>query len=342
MKTPLTLLTAVISLIGNSQVSHPLLSVGLQPDTLQGYIQPYILRNASETAFASFLDTTQLNESQLLLVYAYRDRTPETLLVEETKTIAHDGYVSVMHTRYHIPVSVSHTINRESLSNADNTSGINTSAYPSDPAYPLLKATQYSGSGYDHGHLAPKADFKHSREQYKACFQMTNIAPQHGCMNQKGWCHLEELTRHWAKKHSNYDFYIVSGPVLKANGSPSVFIDSLCIRQDLKVYVPRYYYKVILAYDQANGKARAIGFVVPNKNVENVEIQEMYMSVDAVEQITGLNFFAELPDDIEEYAEALIWDVDYPSNLSCPSKACTSVYSSNRPLPENRTKYWCR
>ena len=50
------------------------------------------------------------------------------------------------------------------------------------------------------------------------------------------------------------------------------------------------------------GKPRAIGFIYKNASSNN-PLDHYVNSVDQVERITGLDFFSQLPDDIENEIE---------------------------------------
>lgn len=146
----------------------------------------------------------------------------------------------------------------------------------------------YKGSGYDRGHLAPAEDMDWSGATMSESFYYSNISPQVPTFNRGVWRRLEELTRFWA---SYYDsIFVVTGPVLK-EGLPTTG----------SVSVPRYFYKVILEHN--NNKTRAIGFVLPNK-ASSATLKSFAVSVDSVEQLTGLDFFPRLPDDVEHRIES--------------------------------------
>lgn len=148
----------------------------------------------------------------------------------------------------------------------------------------------YTGSGYDRGHMAPAADMKWSREAMEECFYMTNICPQARVLNGGPWKKLEEKCRLWAQADSA--IIIVCGPVLPP--SPLEYIGRN------EVAVPQAYFKVVCA-PYAN-PPRAIGFLMPNAKVAG-GLQATAVSVDSVESLTGYDFFAALPDSIENQIE---------------------------------------
>lgn len=262
----------------------------------------------------------------------------EVLNNSDLSIVKHPGYTSVMHDKFRIPAWVAHSINGPQLKapgkykREDN--------YPKDSLYPALKSDLYSSSGYDHGHLAPARDFKHDKAQYAESNNMTNMSPQYACFNQKGWCYLESLCREWAMEDSSSEMYIVSGPILNPNITADLFIDTLCIKEDLKVYVPHYFFKAICIYNKENHELKTIGFLVPNEDVDNAEIPLLKCSIDELEAISGLNFFSALPDKLENAAESVIPSMDFSYKSECGTKSCLTVYGK-RIRPEKRIKLKC-
>lgn len=148
--------------------------------------------------------------------------------------------------------------------------------------------TDYTGSGYDRGHMAPAADMKWSKQAMKESFYLTNICPQNHSLNSGGWKRLEEKVRAWADRDSA--IIVISGPLL----------DGPVSRLASGVAVPTGFFKVVLA--PFVSPVRAIAFVYKNEGGQKkVELQAT--SVDEVEQLTGFDFFSSLPDDIETEIE---------------------------------------
>lgn len=167
--------------------------------------------------------------------------------------------------------------------------------FKSDPNVSTKSATDsdYRGSGYDRGHLAPFADFAWNAEQARETFYLSNISPQARQFNQGVWRELEELTRDWANRFKR--LYVVTGPVMTEDPKGT-------IGRSNRVAIPAAYYKVLLDLDDPEQKA--IGFVIPNE-ISFDPLPKYAMSVDKVEEITNINFFSQLmPSDVEERLEA--------------------------------------
>ena len=149
----------------------------------------------------------------------------------------------------------------------------------------------YSGSGYDRGHMAPAGDMKWNRKAMQESFYMSNICPQNHNLNTEDWNDLEMKSREWARRYGKV--YIVCGPIY--NGKRTEYIGSH------RVKVPDAFFKVILINE--TDKQCALGFLFENESGER-PLKEYLVSVDSIEKITGLDFFSALPDDIENTVEA--------------------------------------
>ena len=202
-------------------------------------------------------------------------------------THAYKGYTTYFNPDWHIPNCVSYELTRSETEgtnprykNFETDKNISGSANPWD----------YTNSGYDRGHMAPAADMKWDRDVMRETFLMSNIAPQVHSLNAGAWKSLEEKLRDWAQRDSA--IIIVTGPIVSPN--PATIGDS-------KVVVPDAFFKVVLApYAKP---VRAIGFIFANEK-SRAALDKHCVSVDDVEKATGLDFFSNLPDDIETSIEA--------------------------------------
>lgn len=148
----------------------------------------------------------------------------------------------------------------------------------------------YTGSGYDRGHMCPAADQKWSAKAMEECFVMSNICPQDHSLNAGAWATLESKTREWAKRDSCV--YVICGPIYTDEDTKRI--------GNAGVRVPGAFFKVLLA--PYIDSPRGIGFIYPNMQSPG-NMQNYSMSIDEVEAITGLDFFPALPDDLEEKVE---------------------------------------
>ncbi len=165
-----------------------------------------------------------------------------------------------------------------------------------------IKPADYTGSGFDRGHLANSADRTRSPEDNIPTFLMTNIIPQAPDNNRGVWVELENYCRQLAK--AGKQFFIVSG------GYGQGGIGSKGLKATVgkgKVIVPALTWKVILVLDQPNSgvagvnkNTRTIAVIIPNKQgIEADPWQKYVTSVQEVEKLTGYKFFSNVPGDIK-------------------------------------------
>jgi len=152
--------------------------------------------------------------------------------------------------------------------------------------------TDYRGSDYDMGHMAPAAAMRWSRMAMSESFLLSNMASQVGAGFNRGiWRALEARVRKWVLKRG--DLYVVTGPIygskfLKYIGSN-------------KVAVPTAFYKVV--FDPARNEA--IALILPNESRPTKELASFIFSVDEVETQTGLDFLPDLDDAVEDGIESV-------------------------------------
>lgn len=142
----------------------------------------------------------------------------------------------------------------------------------------------YTNSGYDRGHMAPAADMKWSKDAMRDCFYLTNICPQNQKLNREAWQALEEKTRAWAVRDGK--LIVIVGPIV--SNHPQRLASGIAI--------PEGFFKVLLATNVE--PMRAIAFIYKNQSGQK-NMSQQAVSIDSVEEITGLDFFSSLPDEKE-------------------------------------------
>lgn len=137
----------------------------------------------------------------------------------------------------------------------------------------------------EHGHMCPAADNKWDEKAMIQSFLLTNICPQNRDLNRGDWDYLENRCRGWARHFG--DIYIVAGPIFFTENYKTIGAN--------KVGVPDAFFKVLLCM---NKKPKALGFIYPNESAHH-KMPHYLHSVDEVEEITGIDFFFNLPDELE-------------------------------------------
>ena len=214
---------------------------------------------------------------------------PEWKTTTTHQQIKNLGYTSSYNTSYGIPNWVAYELTR---SEAASHEAERTNKFQADPKVIGKSASNsdYKGSGYDKGHMAPAADMKWSKTVMEQSFYFTNICPQAPGLNRGAWKDLEEEIREWAIRDSA--LVIICGPLFTKE--PIKYIP------ETHVAIPDAYFKVVCA--PYTDQARAIAFVFPNAKASK-HPREYVVTIDSVEKMTGMDFLSQLPDEIENEIE---------------------------------------
>lgn len=169
--------------------------------------------------------------------------------------------------------------------------------FEADPHLPKaqrVSPSEYKGSGYDRGHMAPAGDMKWSSRAMIESFYMSNVCPQNRALNGGSWQVLEEACRRWAKKEGAV--YIVCGPVYLQKWE-----NRRTIGREKRITIPDGFFKVILSL--RSGHEKAIGFYYENREGSQ-PMKTTVRSVDEIEHLTGIDFYVNLDSTLEQRLEA--------------------------------------
>lgn len=223
-------------------------------------------------------------------VYAGWPKQKLTALHRVTR-LANSGFTVGYSEHHEIPLWVAYRIfDVPKLESGKRPSGFNT-----DPRTKAkVSHSDYTHSGFDRGHMAPNYAIatRYGRAAQKETFLMSNIIPQTPAVNRNIWKDLEMTV---AKKYGRYfgEVWVITGPIFNR------FPDRLASG----VTIPDSYYKIIVG--EAQGELRALAFIIDKDCPPYTRLKSHLVSIDEIEQKTGLNFLSELPDDKEDQLEAL-------------------------------------
>lgn len=169
---------------------------------------------------------------------------------------------------------------------------------------PQATLADYSGSGYDRGHMCPSADRTKTVSANSETFYLSNMVPQAANNNQGPWAALENEARSIVQ--SGKELFIIAGgtfassPLTVGNG----------------VHVPAKTWKVIVVLDApgqgVNGVTtgtRVIGVLMPNSNSQisvSTPWRNFRVSVDAIEAATGQDLLSDVDPAVEAVIEARV------------------------------------
>ncbi len=157
----------------------------------------------------------------------------------------------------------------------------------------------YSRSGYDRGHMAPNYAISHlyGKQGQADSFLLTNITPQKKNLNQKLWERLEDAEiNHFARTFGK--IWVVTGPIFSGT------VERLY--SDWKVEIPDAFYKIYITDTAPPGQPQALAFLVPQTVNGKEPLAQFVTSIDTIEAQTGLDFFADLDDGVENALEATV------------------------------------
>jgi endonuclease G, mitochondrial len=165
--------------------------------------------------------------------------------------------------------------------------------------WPRVTPSDYTGSGFDRGHVCPNADRYSSREAADATFLMTNMTPQTGDLNRGPWQKLEAYLRTLVTRGS--DVYVYAG----------VYGEKGKLKK--KVTIPTNNWKIAVVVpagapvSSVGPNTRVIAVDMPNvKGILSADWQVYRTSVRQIEQNTGLNLLSSLPQNVQEALETKI------------------------------------
>lgn len=207
----------------------------------------------------------------------------------------------------------------DTTTSADNVK--RTDAWSVDPKLPAemqVQESDHKNDGFDKGHLCASEDRVYLKEANDQTFYYSNISPQLNDFNGGFWRKLETRVQTWGRSTADgvYDkVYVTKGGTLNKllknfkgttvnGGTPTTDANGFTIHG---LACPEYYFMAVLS--QKDDVFHAIAFLVPHKegmteNPSSDELKEYVVSVDKLEEETGIDFFCNLPDVLENEVEA--------------------------------------
>ena len=173
--------------------------------------------------------------------------------------------------------------------------------YPFDedlPSYDYYSQDYFWGSGFNHGHICPSADRLYSDRANYQTFYLTNMQPQYTEFNAGIWEKLEIRIRNaWTPSNATDVLYVCKGGTIDNE-------NQIIKRISGRLIVPKYFFTALLLKNSSG--YRAVGFWLEHtaNDRSGDNLKNYAMSIDELEQLTGIDFFCNLPDDDESKVEA--------------------------------------
>lgn len=186
-----------------------------------------------------------------------------------------------------------------------------TEAWAEDPLIPSQYRTtlaDHQSNGYDRGHIVASADRQFSEDANAQTFYMSNMQPQlngfNSNDNQSNWWNLE-IRLNNVYKSSNFrdTLYVVKGGTID-NGNYT-----WAQGRGQRLPVPKYFFMALLRKKNSlktNGGFDAIGFWMEHISNTDKNLKNYVVTIDELERNTGIDFFCNLPDEIENAVEGKV------------------------------------
>lgn len=163
----------------------------------------------------------------------------------------------------------------------------------------------YTGTGYDRGHHAPNYVIasRYGSAAQAESFLMTNISPQKPSLNQKTWQRLEAVSADFFSSKFP-EFWVVTGPIFDTDAR------QIATLKNTRIAIPKAFYKIFIRpsepAENVDGKTpyQTLAMILPQNAKTTAKLTQFVSTVDQVEALTGLDFFWQLPDPIENVLEA--------------------------------------
>ena len=140
------------------------------------------------------------------------------------------------------------------------------------------------------GHIVASYDRVYSRDANEQTFYYSNISPMYSRFNTGAWNDCEALVQGWGRNSAFCDtLYVVKGGTIREGEYRTV---GICPT------VPKHYYMALLCLK--NNTYKAIAFIFKH---ENGNSQTQICSIDYLESFTGIDFYCNIPDIVENKVE---------------------------------------
>jgi len=311
----------MVTIFKNQVHDHDLDDAGPNTDTLPAnYVWSFTVASGDPPPYAPSVHLTMGNPSHAIASVSepnnYLMEKPEFALSYD-RDLGRPNWVS-----WHLSNEWTGTLERVDTFRADP-------AVP--PDWYRVQSFDFSGSGFDRGHMTPNADRdkETSIPINQATFLMSNMIAQAPDNNQGPWAAFEGYLRTLTDDGTS-EIYVVSGPAgvggTGANGTATTIANG-------HVTVPAWTWKVALVLPKDGGDdlsrvsctTRSIAVIMPNvQGIRNTPWDNYLTTVDTVEVLTGYDLFSNLPLSVQYCIEAGTNGVNPPPDTAAPTVSCAA------------------
>lgn len=174
---------------------------------------------------------------------------------------------------------------------------------PDIPSQYQSLLTDYSGSGYNRGHICASEDRICSQDVNGQTFYLSNMQPQIYDFNGGVWVNMENQVRKWNTTDYRDTMWVCKGGTIG-----NVYLDGteqsgVIDNPRMNIPVPKYFFMAVVS--KKNGSYKGMAFWAEHKANSDTSLAKYMISIDELEKRTGIDFFCNLPDNIENSVEAM-------------------------------------
>ncbi len=161
----------------------------------------------------------------------------------------------------------------------------------------------YVRSGFDRGHMAPNHAIAvcYGAAAQAQTFLMSNVVPQRHGLNAGVWKSLEQrVLKRYTRQFG--DVWVLCGPVYYSDNPKRLAAK----KRGVVPAIPDAFFLIVVDREEASGALRSLAFLVPHEDSPKNDPKRYLVSIDAVEQATGLDFFSRLPETAQAALEGRV------------------------------------
>lgn len=167
-----------------------------------------------------------------------------------------------------------------------------------DPAIPETSqpsTSEFGSSGYQRGHIVASADRICNQDVNGQTFYMTNMQPMIGNFNGNIWANIEAKIRGFATSYVKTE----SDTMFVCKGGTIDNADQIIGYTTNHFIVPKYFFAAVLLKTTKGNKA--LGFYIEHKTwSDNTSLIPHIVNIAKLHELTGIDFFCNLPDSEED------------------------------------------
>jgi endonuclease G len=177
---------------------------------------------------------------------------------------------------------------------------------PDDRTQARVDEACYAHSGYARGRQAPSYGIgtRYGEAAQRATLFMSNVSPRLPKLERQTWRALERLEADELAQQLGR-VWVITGPIFREGERQSPL--------PCGVEIPNAFYKIIVA--EVDGTPIALPVIMTQEDNGRERLRNFTTTIDQIEELTGLDFFPELPVEVETAIESTLdfdphWDVD--------------------------------